>query len=717
MSVVVPGPSQTTVRHGEPKAGFRSDIQGLRAVAVGVVLLYHAGFPLVPGGYVGVDVFFVISGFLITGILLKEVDETNRISLAGFYARRARRILPAALLVLTVVGALSFFLLPRIRWETIGLEIVGSAFNVVNWIFADAAADYLRAGVAASPVQHFWSLSVEEQFYVVWPLLLVGAAYAARPRSKRHAGRRKTEPVGSRFRVFVVTAVVVISVPSLAYSIHLTATDPGPAYFVTTTRVYEFGVGAIVAVFAPQLAGIGRRFALILGWGGLAGILVSALLFTSGIPFPGYAALLPTVGGAAVIIAGLAGRDRSGAGRVLSLKPMTWLGGISYSLYLWHWPLIVIAAHVLGGRYVAVSLLVVAFSLVPAYLSHKYVEQPIMRWRYVEPNTVALQMGLLGMLTTSLAVVLVLVATPAPAVVGPVGGASKPTDETGGLARFEVFGAEALALDRAAGSVRNAQGAFKPNAESAADDNPAVYGDGCHLAKPETKATACIYGHRSAEYTVAVVGDSHAAHWVPGLTRLANEEGFRLVSHTKSGCPLSNESILDPKSGGADRACSEWGKDVIRELSEEKPDLVLVSSFDYRVAPDHRLSDGLAGAWAKLQDAGLKVAVLMDTPSPGIDIPECVSVNADSLERCAVDRVEALANGGRSAQEQALQASNGISVIDVTKAICPEARCSPVIGGVLVYRDTDHLTATYSETLAPALREALAKVDGFDPPK
>ncbi|XKH56915.1 acyltransferase [Citricoccus nitrophenolicus] len=689
------------------KKKFRTDVQGLRAVAVGVVLLYHAGLPFIPGGYVGVDVFFVISGFLITGLLLKELDTTGRISLSGFYARRARRILPAGLIVLAATGLMTLAFLPRTRWDEVGAQIVGAAFNVVNWVFAGSEADYLQAGSAASPVQHFWTLAVEEQFYIVWPLLLVAAAFIARPRRRRVQPGIRAWPSARRLRWLVILAVLVISVPSLAFSIYYTATDPGPAYFVTTTRLYELGIGAIVAVFSAQLARIRTLITVPLGWIGLACIIASALLYSETTAFPGAAALLPTLGSAAVIVAGMGGRDRLGVGRLLSTRPMTWVGDISYSLYLWHWPLVVIVGHIAGGLSLPLGLTVIAFSFLPAYLSYRYVERPFMKWSFVESTTKALQVGLIGMLAVALIGMTPLM-TPPPVTYAPSATVATVEDASGEHEEMQLFGAAALEVDPSVGLVENADGRFQPSAENAASDNPRVYSDGCHATNNETEAMECSYGSESSDFTVAVVGDSHAAQWVPAVAEISNERQIHLSSFTKSECPLSTEAPLSSETLTDDSDCLQWGENVIQELKESKPDLVLLSSSRYLVA-DGSFSEGLAGAWEQLSDAGLEIAVIMDTPSPGLEVPDCVAQNADSLVECSVSRDEALDNSGRAAQAEALDSLQGTPAIDLAPYICPEEVCSPVVGGILVYRDSNHMTATYSETLASALDAALVE--------
>ena len=353
------------------KSAFRADVEGLRAVAVGLVLLYHAGVPFVPAGFVGVDVFFVISGFLITGLLVSELRRTGRISLPGFYARRAKRLLPAAGIVLaaTTVGTLLF--LPQTRWSSVGGDIVSSALYFVNWRLAGRSVDYLAEDASASPVQHFWSLAVEEQYYLVWPILLLLMSWWALRRRGNGAAVGRSLWIG----------LAAVGLPSLAWSVYWTQHEQASAFFVTTTRMWELAIGAGVALAAVRLASMPRPVALVLGWAGLAAIATSALIYSTSSAWPGYAALLPVLGAAAVIAAGAAAGP-AGPVALLGTGLFRWFGGLSYSLYLWHWPMIVFAAAYFGELRVWQGAVVAALSVVPAWLTFKLVENPI---RYSRP--------------------------------------------------------------------------------------------------------------------------------------------------------------------------------------------------------------------------------------------------------------------------------------------------------------------------------------------
>jgi peptidoglycan/LPS O-acetylase OafA/YrhL len=684
------------------RSTFRGDVEGLRAIAVGLVLIYHADSALLSGGFVGVDIFFVISGFLITGLLLAEVRETGTVSLLGFYGRRAKRLLPAAAVVLVAVGAMTVAFLPKVRWVDTGWDIVSSAFYVANWRFADNAVDYLAADNAPSPIQHFWSLAVEEQFYAVWPLLILLLVAFSRGR-----GPSTTS---------LLLGLSVIAVPSFLWSVHLTDTDAGRAFFVTTTRMWELAIGAFVAILGSRLVRLPRFVGAVLAWSGLAVSVGTAVLLTTATLFPGSIALVPTLGVAAVI-AGGPSAGRIGPVALLGTAPMRAVGALSYSLYLWHWPMLVIARAGLGELTTMQSLAVVLSSALPAYLTYRLVENPIRTsWRLSLEPIESLKVGGLATLAISLCgLVVILSAWPPPPPLARARVIAPHPNASGGPVRVAPkIGALSLAANPRGdnrGAPADRPGSFTPSALQARDDVPPVYDLGCHVRHSDTEANYCTFGKDDSDFTVALVGDSHAAQWTSPLADIAEARGWRLRTYTKSSCPLGDFTVSFEERPYAQ--CTAWNRKMMTILTApDRPDLVVTSNSQYLVhgaspADNARtLRGGFRRSWKRIVDAGAKVATLLDTPRPGMDIADCVSANENRLTRCAVARSRAVNDEGAVYRDAAAKVP-GVTVIDLNDAICPTDVCAAVIGGVLVYRDSNHLTDTYARTLGPRLQNQL----------
>ena len=687
---------------------YRLDIQGLRAVAVLLVVLYHAGLPWLPGGFVGVDVFFVISGFLITQGQVGELARRGSISLPRFYARRARRILPAAAFALVGVVGLALLLLPATRWLQLGRDVVTSSTYVVNWELAGRSVNYMARDQAPSAVQHFWSLAVEEQFYLVWPLvLLLAAGVTARLRR----GRRSLATTSRG----LLLAFALVAVPSLLWSIYLTSTRPGPAYFVTTTRMWELALGAGLAIVGGSLQ---ARLAVhkAVGWLGLAAIAVSAVTFTAGTPFPGYAALLPTLGAVAVLWGGAPGAA-GGPAALLERRPMVWIGGLSYSLYLWHWPLIVIATAMTGTLRIRYGLAVAAVSFVPAWISLHAVERPVLRSKVLRSDPArSLQLGALCTLLGVVAGlglqnhVLTQVAATNSAVVAGAGGlvAGSPGNP----------GAAALVADPSQGLPIDSFPTIVPSAITASGDAPQIDGHACTLDEASTAAVPCSFGDLTSTVVVALVGDSHADQLVPALERVAIDRRWRLDVYTRGSCPFT--ALTVDLEGRPYTACDERNTNVTTALLKSPPAMLLVATSRYQVyresgAPslvDSKplMAQGFSAAWKPFVDAGVPVVTFRDTPRPNTGVPDCVAENPQHLTRCAMDRSALVWDDAPE-----VTAAHGmplVHVIDLTSWICPTDRCPAVIGGVLIYRDGNHLTATYARSLAPMVGSELDAVLG-----
>ena len=682
---------------------LRPDIQGLRAVAVLGVVLWHAGLPILSGGYVGVDVFFVISGFLMTSLLVRELDRDGRISIGAFYARRARRLLPAAAVALVGVLVVTVTMLPVNRWRGIGSDIVASAFYVVNWRLASSSVDYLAEGDAASPVQHFWSLSVEEQFYAFWPVLFAVTGWLV----LRRAGARWLRPA-------LLLVLAAMTVTSYAWSVIYTRSHPEQAYFVTTTRLWELGLGGLVAVLGTWLLRRkpGRPVANAIVALGLLAILGSGVVFDSSTAVPGSLALLPTLGTALVLALGPFCGGRAGPVRLLAAAPMQWIGGLSYSLYLWHWPLLVGAAARTpdGSLSVPLGLAVVGASLAPAWLSLRLIEDPLRRSRSTgRPAVVrALRLG-----TTC--TVLSLIA--GCSLVGYVAREGYRTDQLVGGAP----GAQALgdAPSRRAVTVNRAD-VLVPSPALAGDDvfHP-WYNGPCQPAASSGTPKTCVFGAVDSDVRVVVVGDSHAVMWLPALAEVAAARGWRLEVLAKPDCPLADTVVL--RGHSANEPCVRWNDAVLASLQASPPDLVITAQVNVYLlqGPGGTVLSGadastefgaaLARTWTRVGATGTPVLSLLDGPRFARSPVECVADHQRELDVCAGARAKVL-EGNNTAQLAALALTPAVRVLDLTRWLCPGDTCPAVIGNTLVYSDTNHLGATYARSLTPYLAHALAGV-------
>lgn len=667
-------------------------------MAVLLILLFHAGVPGMSGGYVGVDVFFVISGFLITSLLVRELDETKRLDLAQFYARRARRILPAALLVLAVtLGGCIVFLSPVSFWRA-APDIAAAAAYVPNILLAFQTIDYFHPA-HVSPVIHYWSLGVEEQFYVVWPVFLWLAHRVAR---------------GARTRLAWLVAGVVAG--SLALSVIGTALYPSAAFYLLPTRAWELGAGALVALAGQRARGMAPSGANVAGALGLGMIAVSAVAFRESTPFPGIAALLPVVGTVLVVVAGISahpgaeqGAQRNWAAIGLGWSPMRFIGRISYSLYLWHWPVLIFGAIALNALPTPLQVAVaVALSFALAAVTYRWVEDPLRRGQLIgrrpSRNLTVAFLASGAIIAASLGGSRLAVARfrqPASVVTAPAGG-----DPFIGL--IPATGPTAdrpLPADLIPPLLNLHRGTVI--------DNPSS--DGCSLLTGETLNGPCTYGNPASATKVVLLGDSHLAQWWPAFERIMSAHDWKVVFLVKTSCTYADVTTMSESGPRAE--CDAWREAALARIMVEKPALVILSA-NHRHAP---LVDGVtrAGseAWAamgagasrtisRLQSTGARVAVLGDTPQLPFDPADCLSSNADHIIRCAIPREQAIDPGWLVAERAAAE-DLGASFVDVDAWVCPSDPCPMVIGRYAVFADTNHVTRPFAQGLTLRLEQAL----------
>lgn len=694
-------PSGAVPPKGTTTGRRRLDIQGLRAVAVLLVLAYHLRPDLVPGGFVGVDVFFVISGYLIIGSLVREAAGTGRVALLRFYAHRTRRLLPLSATVIVATLAVGLLVLPPTRWGELGRSAVLSALQLQNLDLAFGLSEYQAASAAVSPYQHFWSLSIEEQFYLVVPVLVLAVVLL---------GRRLFPDVR---RGLLVLFGVVLAL-SLAWSVYYGATGEGAApYYVTTTRVWELALGGILAILALRPR---TRWAAGLWAGaGLALVCGSAFLLHGTDGYPGALALLPVVGTAMAIHAGAAERPNPVSAALGTVVPRT-VGDVSYSLYLWHWPVIVYVVVLTedASFSLPVAALIALGCTGLALLSERFIERPFRKpWRSWRSRTARHRrrgpVGDRATVAVGLAAVLVVVAVSVAPVlhVRQVAAAALADPPAGGYPGAAVLTGDVDGRNLPEAPVR-------PAAVSAADDIPPAYTDGCNgstLDQLRDDATLCRYGAGTGGPTggIALVGDSHAAQLASPLSEVAAAEGLSARLYFKDGCPFSLGLGAWPE-----QSCVPHNEQLLDVLAAERPDVVVVANLSrtgYRDAlqwgwpSEEEAVAGFESAWRPLLEAGTQVVYVRSLPYPTLNVPDCVASHGRDAARCAFEPDGATDYGAVAAEDL------GVPVIDLRDAICGKERCEPVVGNVLVYRD-NHLTDTYARSLAPELSRALADVIG-----
>lgn len=681
-----------------PASGFRPDVEGLRAIAVIMVLLYHFDVRWASGGFAGVDVFFVISGYLITGLLAKEVANTGRVSLVDFYARRAKRLFPAAALVLVSTAAATMSLLPRTRWQDIGGDIVASAAYFINWRLASRSVDYLAEDVAPSPVQHFWSLAVEEQYYIVWPLLLVTVLWLFRTR------------IRIRTTTLLLGVTAAVGLPSLVYSIMHTTSSPATAYFLTTTRMWELAIGGAVALLAPQLSRIPALLAQTIGWVGIVGLVSTLFLVSTSTPWPSYSAALPTIATAAVIAAGFSAGAR-GPVVLLGNRFMCWIGGISYSLYLWHWPIIQFAkAHWGNDLSLAIAFGAATLSIILAWLTLRWVENPIRFSESMHRNPLyALSTGInFSLLGIALGLGLISAVSLAPRNANPAGPLSSmatpnESDHTPGARLLKTDSAGDPALQPV-----DSFPAIIPAPERAVSDVPQAYADGCQMDFAQSKPREdCYYGKPDGKTRIAVVGDSKMVQWLPALERLAVLHDWNLVVYAKSSCAF--HGLQSKLKGEPYLSCTEWNESVVDILlGPQKPDIVITSTGSGLRSENESEVTAWKDRWTLLTNNGIKVVAIANNPNPGRNIYECVAMNPSRLKECSFPRRP---GPGTPSMQAAARDMSGVGFIDMNDSICSETLCPAVVGGVLIYRQGSHLTRTYVESLTARLERELQRIE------
>ena len=673
---------------------FRTDLEGLRGVAVTLVVLFHFDLGL-PGGFVGVDAFFVLSGFLITTILLRELVTTGGLDLAAFYARRARRILPAAAVALVLALIACMFVIAPLDQPGVAIDATACGLFVCNVTFALHATDYFAAA-APSPFLHYWSLGVEEQFYLGWPLFLVFAFRVHRP----------------------MLLTTLLCVASLGCAVGLTMFMPPWAFFALPSRAWQLGAGALLALNMPSLERAPAAAMHACGLAGVALLGAVALTIDPSVAYPGIAAVAPTAAVLATIAAGVRGGV---AARILGLSPLRLLGRISYSLYLYHWPVFVLAENVSPGLDATARIGLVGVAIALAAVSRAVVEEPFVG----RGLRIGARRGSFGLAIATTALVIVTAQfvtvsaassleqglptpraaaatdsidppSPDPAIV--VGTASPQTSTTATPQATPGEPMRPLATTTAPREIR-------PRLADARADTDRVNERGCGLSLAGDTPPACVLGDAAGTVTVALVGDSHAAQWAPALEAIAASHGWRLVPFTKDSCIFLDLRIVSIHLEREYNECERWRTKVVAAILALHPDLVVVSSsrWLHPVDPADADPERQAHAMARLVERlDARVALIADTPLMSQDVPACLSRRGAS---CDTSRDYALT--GHLARDGRAAELLGATLIDPSVWICDDSVCPAIVDQTIVYRDDHHLTATMARALAPLVEPGL----------
>ena len=689
------------LEQGSTDHRFRGDIQGLRGISVGLVLLFHAGVPGFKGGFVGVDIFFVLSGYLITGNLIREIARDGQINFREFYARRIRRLLPASLFVLLVTLIAAAIWFPPLLLPGLALDVSSAGLYVSNLDFAIRATDYFSTSVIPSPVLHFWSLGVEEQFYLFWPLLLTLVTLRKKYLSAQ---------------VFFLSLTVFVA--SLSFANWLLPRNQPWAFFSIPTRAWELILGALLASSATLISRIPRTLSWFFGALGLAMVLYSGLTQDDPLRFPGTPALLPTLGAFLVILAG-AGAELALPSRLLANKPLEALGKVSYSLYLWHWPVLVIPQVIVAGKLSLIARIGLALlSILLAALTEKFVERPFRRGFVISLKPMR-NIAIAGIVSSLLAVLAFgtdYVAT------GDL--RNKPISASASDQRKFI---DSLTIKTTPLNTVPARPAtldfpvpvdLEPDLLNAAKDRPITYGDRCHTQmnlKPSTQP--CIYGDTTSSVEVVLFGDSHALAWFPAFNQVAKEMHWKLLSLTMSACSAADIPAYNPGTGSLMKNCPIWRDASIKRIIAAHPYLILVAStsgfattvngvLSKGVARTAIFTAGMKRTITQLKSSGAKVMMMSDTPALNKDPLVCLSAHPKSTLACATPVADAISNDWVAVETQ-IASTNSVPLIKPQLWVCPTSPCPVVIGKILTYFDTGHMTATFSQALAGRLKSAI----------
>lgn len=650
------------MKHESYQLGYRSDIEGLRALAILLVVGAHAGVPGLAGGFVGVDVFFVLSGFLITGLLLRELAQTGSIAFGDFYVRRLRRLLPALILMLVVTSlAAAFVLAPAEQLQQPSAAAM-AALWMSNIHFALEKLDYFAPGSDANLFLHTWSLGVEEQFYLVWPVLLLGL-------------------IGRRLQHVTRTRLVMLGIIALGVLVSgvLTLRTPQWAFYLMPVRAWEFAAGALIWLgmrgHVEGLSGsrVGKALAQFAGWTGLALVVVPAFVYGAATPYPGWQAAIPVLGTVGMLWAGSHGNG-TGVSRVLSGRPMQWLGRISYSWYLWHWPVLLLATSSMGSRSPWVRGGAVAVSLLIAVASHRWIEYPARQQSWWLTRQRVAGVAVLG----------VVVLTNVMAI------------------QWFDMASERLDSPVIRQYVR------------ARFDTPAIYRLGCDDYYRSSEVHPCVFGRPDAPHTAVLMGDSIAGQWFPAVSSIFGGTDWRLIVLTKSSCPMVDEPFVLARIGRLYKECDLWRQQALTEVAAMRPELILLSTVATNSFSQAQWTDGTSRILDRISGSASHVFILRGTPRLPFDGPDCLAAHAGrpswlrTLQACQSQAIDPHDELVKQWLQQVISRYANVALIDMNDMVCPDDTCYAERHGTIVFRDAQHMTASFTKSLAPELERRIA---------
>jgi peptidoglycan/LPS O-acetylase OafA/YrhL len=692
----------------------RTDIQGLRGVAVLVVVLNHSGVGFLGGGYIGVDVFFVLSGYLITGLLLSEAMRDGEVSLVGFYVRRARRILPAATLTLVATNVAAYLLLNFVRAREVMVDSIWSALFVANIHFARVGTDYFAQWQPHSPLQHFWTLAVEEQFYLVWPAVLSVALLGRLTLVRSNRARAERRPPNRRALDRLLVVCAAATVLSFAWSVHSTRVSATDAYFSTFTRAWELGVGALLAILGATGTGLlerARSAPTLVGWLGLGAIATAAVAYSDRTLFPGYAALLPVAGTGAVIATGSTQTARLEAGRLLSSRPLTYVGDRSYALYLWHWPFLIVATEYEGEELSTTSkLLLACLAMLASIVSYRGFENPLRRLRWPVPGGIVMwPASVAAVVGVAVLAMASLDGRSAKAATGPAPIALADPSAVKSAAAVSAPLPAVVAAVKAAQRNAPLPKPLVPAIGSLLNDGY-YFPPGCSPGPKQTKSTVCKLGAAAATKTLVVLGDSFAQHWMPDILAMAERDGWVVVPLVNgSGCAASAWRG-DPKRPW----CAAWYRWALGQAKALHPDVTFISGEWASDSPPAAATNAtsLIAAAGKFS----RTVIVMGVPPLQAKQPvDCLLHRGATTKSCTtvIPSAEASPNDTLIA---AYAKKAHVPFVSPLAWFCarpssssPAYWCPLVINRTITRLDVGHISKTYAKELAAPFRGAFRR--------